>query len=78
MCEKSLTAFLKNGHIAGAALDVHEHEPNVNPELALMEHVILTPHIASSCYEARVSMMREALDGVSAYFRGERPENLLT
>jgi len=44
--EHALTEALRSGHLGGAALDVFETEPNINPELIGMENVILSPHIA--------------------------------
>ena len=55
------------GRIAGAALDVFEHEPVVNEELLAMENVVLTPHIASATRETRRAM---GMLVVSALSRG--------
>ncbi len=54
--EAALVAALRSGSIAGAALDVFEHEPAVNEELLTMENVVLTPHIASATRDARLAM----------------------
>jgi phosphoglycerate dehydrogenase-like enzyme len=45
--EKALIAALQAGTIAGAGLDVFENEPNIPAELAALENVVLTPHMAS-------------------------------
>jgi glyoxylate reductase len=54
--EAALVAALGAGSIAGAALDVFEHEPAVSEELLAMENVVLTPHIASATRGARHAM----------------------
>jgi glyoxylate reductase len=54
--ESALVAALRAGGIAGAALDVFEHEPAVSEELLAMENVVVTPHIASATREARLAM----------------------
>jgi glyoxylate reductase len=69
--------FLRSGQVGGAALDVFEAEPNINPELIGMENVILTPHIASATYEAREKMGQLAVDAVLCVLKGEKPENIV-
>jgi glyoxylate reductase len=54
--EAALVAALEEGAIAGAALDVFEHEPAVSESLLEMENVVLTPHIASATGAARLAM----------------------
>ena len=54
--ERALVAALGAGSIAGAALDVFEHEPTVSEELLAMENVVVTPHIASATRDARLAM----------------------
>jgi glyoxylate reductase len=54
--ETALAEALRSGAIAGAALDVFEHEPSVPDELLGMENVVLTPHIASATHETRQAM----------------------
>lgn len=75
--EMALVEALKNGKLAGAALDVHEREPQMNPELMQMENVILTPHIASATHEVREKMTQQAVDGVLKTLVGEIPENIV-
>lgn len=48
MDEKALVKTLRERRIAGAALDVFEHEPRVHPELVRLPNVVLTPHIGSA------------------------------
>jgi len=54
--EAALVESLREGRIAGAALDVYEFEPDVNEGLLGLENVVLTPHIASATRETRVAM----------------------
>ncbi len=75
--EQALVEALKSGKLAGAALDVHENEPAMNPELMLMENVILTPHIASATVEVREKMTEQAVDAILKTLNGEMPENIV-
>ena len=75
--EHALVDALREGKLGGAALDVFETEPNINPELVGMENVILTPHIASATFEAREKMGCLAVDAILKTFNGEKPENLV-
>lgn len=77
VCEQDLAEALRTGVLAGAALDVFENEPNINPELLAMENVILTPHIASSTWEARLKMTDQAVSGIIDFFSGKTPENVV-
>lgn len=75
--EAALAEALENKKIAGAALDVFENEPNVNPALVGRRDVILTPHIASASVETRTKMAVMAANNVVALFQGKRPPNAL-
>ena len=75
--EHALVTALKGGKIAGAGLDVHENEPEMNPELLLMENVILTPHMASATFEVREKMTEQAVDSIVKTLSGEQPDNLV-
>jgi glyoxylate reductase len=68
--ELALVSALRERRIAGAALDVYEHEPQVHPELLTMEHVILTPHIGSSSIETRTAMIELAARNLIAVLQG--------
>jgi D-3-phosphoglycerate dehydrogenase len=61
--ESTLYENLKNGHLAGAALDVFEQEP-YNGSLKELDNVILTPHIGSYAKEARIEMERQAVENL--------------
>jgi lactate dehydrogenase-like 2-hydroxyacid dehydrogenase len=67
----ALVAALRQGRIAGAALDVFDGEPEVPAELLAMENVILTPHIASSTAETRRAMGDLVYDNLRAHFDGK-------
>jgi glyoxylate reductase len=75
--ESCLVDSLRDGHLAGAALDVYENEPDINPELIGMENVILTPHIASATWEARDKMGNQAVDAIINTLDGKKPENIV-
>src|SRR4030043_721551 len=74
--EHDLVEALRSGHIAGAALDVFENEPDINPELLGMQNVILTPHIASATWEARNKMGQQAITAILDALQGKQPENI--
>ena len=75
--EKALVKALQTGTIAGAGLDVFEHEPAVEPELLTMENVVILPHIASASLKTRTLMATMASDNLVAHYRGQRPPNIL-
>jgi len=75
--EAALLAALEAGQIAGAALDVHEKEPQVHPGLMNRADVILTPHIASASVETRTRMATIAAENVIAVIAGRRPPTAL-
>jgi glyoxylate reductase len=77
VCERDLVDAIRSGHIAGAALDVYENEPDINPELVGMENVILTPHIASATWEARDKMGELAVTGLLEALSGTMPQNIV-
>jgi len=64
--EKELAKALKSKSIAGAALDVFEHEPKVEPSLLNAQNAVLTPHIASASHEARSAMAELAAKNIIA------------
>ena len=74
--EAALVDALESKKIAGAALDVYEKEPLINPGLK-RPNVVLAPHIASASLETRTKMSCMAAENVVALFRGRRPPNIL-
>ena len=64
--EEALVEALEAGETAGAALDVYEREPEVNPRLLDLENVVLTPHLGSSTHAAREAMGMLCADALEA------------
>jgi len=74
--ERALVEALQAGTIAGAALDVYEHEPEVDEGLLELENVILTPHLGSATRETRVAMGMLCVEALRAVLlEGRRPAN---
>ncbi len=71
--EKALAWALRTRLIAGAALDVFEHEPKVEPELLTLENVMLVPHLGSGTVETRTAMADLAARNVAAVLSGQAP-----
>jgi glyoxylate reductase len=69
--EVALIQALQQGWIAGAALDVFEHEPHVPPALRALENVVLVPHIGSASVATRTRMAVMAAENLVAVLRGE-------
>jgi glyoxylate reductase len=74
--EAALVAALRDGSIAGAALDVFEREPAVSEGLLGLENVVLTPHIASATRDTRLAMGMLVVSALRAVLlEGRTPEN---
>ena len=71
--EQALGALIEEQAIAGAALDVFEHEPEVDPRLLRADNVILMPHMSSSTLEARIAMGERVAINIRVWQSGERP-----
>ncbi len=71
--EAALVAALRDRRIAGAGLDVYEHEPELAPGLAALDNVVLLPHIGSATHEARDEMGRMCARAVVAVLTGQEP-----
>ncbi|MDQ2816668.1 MAG: D-glycerate dehydrogenase [Candidatus Eremiobacteraeota bacterium] len=69
--EQALIDALAHGVIAGAGLDVYEHEPQISPDLIALPNVVLLPHIASASHATRGRMAEVAATNVIAFFNGE-------
>jgi lactate dehydrogenase-like 2-hydroxyacid dehydrogenase len=76
--EPALADALAAGRIAGAALDVFEKEPEVEPALLTMENVVVTPHLGSATVETRTEMALLAARNVVSVLAGEGPLNEVT
>jgi lactate dehydrogenase-like 2-hydroxyacid dehydrogenase len=71
--EAALAAALRDGVIAGAALDVFENEPDVHPDLIGLDNAVLLPHLGSATVETRTAMAELAAANVVAVLGGGRP-----
>lgn len=71
--EEALAWALQQRLLAGAALDVYEHEPVVHPDLLSLENVLLVPHLGSGTIETRTAMAQLAVDNVVAVLSGRPP-----
>ncbi|SFA96713.1 hydroxypyruvate reductase [Poseidonocella pacifica] len=69
--EAALIAALDAGEIAGAGLDVYEHEPKVPAALIARENVTLLPHLGTAALEVREDMGLMAVENLRAFFAGE-------
>jgi glyoxylate reductase len=71
--EAALAVALREGRLAGAALDVYEREPIVHPDLLPLENVLLIPHLASATTETRTAMADLAVSNALAVLAGQPP-----
>jgi glyoxylate reductase len=74
--ENALTRMLEAGEIAGAGLDVFEHEPAVNPKLLRLARagkVVLLPHMGSATIEGRIDMGEKVIINIKTFMDGHRP-----
>jgi glyoxylate reductase len=75
--EAALVRALKGKKIAGAGLDVFEHEPKVSPELKTMKNVVIVPHLGSATIEVREEMAGIVVDNILALLEGRKPPNIV-
>ncbi len=74
--EATLTKLIEDGEIAGAALDVYENEPAVNPKLVRLAKagkVVLLPHMGSATIEGRVEMGEKVMINIRTFLDGHKP-----
>ena len=74
--EDALARMIEAGELAGAGLDVFEHEPAVNPrllKLARAGKVVLLPHMGSATIEGRIDMGEKVIINIKAFMDGHRP-----
>ena len=71
--ENALARMLEAGDLAGAGLDVFEHEPAVNPKLVKSDRVLLLPHMGSATIEGRVDMGEKVIINIKTFMDGHRP-----
>jgi len=73
--EAALISALKERRIAGAGLDVYEHEPNINPGFYECPNIVLLPHISSATWEARVEMGEKVIINIRSFMDGHKPKD---
>jgi glyoxylate reductase len=74
--EAALIKLINDGRIAGAGLDVFEHEPAVSPKLLKLAEkgkVVLLPHLASATMEGRIDMGEKVIINIRTFFDGHKP-----
>lgn len=71
--ENALARLLAAGELAGAGLDVFEHEPAINPRLLKLENVVLLPHMGSATIEGRMAMGEKVLINIKTFVDGHAP-----
>ena len=71
--ENALARMLENREIAGAGLDVYEHEPAINPKLLKIENVVLLPHMGSATVEGRIAMGEKVIINIKTFADGHAP-----
>lgn len=69
--EQALVEALQNGIIAGAALDVYEHEPAISSALFSLPNVVLSPHTGTGTMEGRIAMCENVTDNILAFCADE-------
>lgn len=75
--EKALVQALTEGRLAGAGLDVYEHEPKIERALLTMNNVVLTPHLGSAVMELRERMAHVVVDNIAAIIEDRMPPNCI-
>ena len=71
--ENALARMLEAGELAGAGLDVFEHEPAVNPKLLKLKNVVLLPHMGSATLEGRIDMGEKVIINIKTFADGHKP-----
>ncbi len=75
--EDALYAALRNGSLAGAGLDVREHEPPIDDRFEALDNVVLTPHAAGSTQESQAVGAEMVVRSIMQAARGEQPHGLM-
>ncbi len=71
--ENELARLIEAGAIAGAGLDVFEHEPAVNPKILNSDRVVALPHMSSATIEGRIDMGEKVIINIKAFLDGHAP-----
>jgi glyoxylate reductase len=71
--EAALARMLEKKELAGAGLDVFEHEPAINPKLKKLANVVLLPHMGSATLEGRIDMGEKVILNIKTFADGHKP-----
>jgi glyoxylate reductase len=71
--ENELARLVEAGAIAGAGLDVFEHEPAINPKLLASDRVVALPHMGSATIEGRIDMGEKVIINIKTFLDGHTP-----
>jgi glyoxylate reductase len=74
--ENALARLIEAGDVAGAGLDVFEHEPAINPKLLKLARagkVIVLPHMGSATIEGRIDMGEKVIINIKTFMDGHKP-----
>ncbi|MDJ0512280.1 MAG: D-glycerate dehydrogenase [Methyloceanibacter sp.] len=71
--ENALARMIDNNELAGAGLDVFEHEPAVNPKLLRNDRVVVLPHMGSATLEGRIDMGEKVIVNIKTFLDGHAP-----
>jgi glyoxylate reductase len=71
--ENALARMIDAAEIAGAGLDVFEHEPAINPRLLKSDRVVVLPHMGSATLEGRIDMGEKVIINVKTFLDGHTP-----
>lgn len=73
MDESALARMLERKELAGAGLDVYEHEPTINPKLKKLANVVTLPHMGSATLEGRIDMGEKVIINIKTFADGHKP-----
>jgi glyoxylate reductase len=71
--ENAMMRMLRAGELAGAGLDVFEHEPAINPKLLELDNVVCLPHMGSATLEGRIEMGEKVIINIKTFVDGHKP-----
>jgi glyoxylate reductase len=71
--EAALARMLEKKELAGAGLDVFEHEPAINPKLKKLANVVALPHMGSATIEGRIDMGEKVIINIKTFADGHKP-----
>ena len=71
--ENALARMIEAEELAGAGLDVFEHEPAVNPKFLQSDRVVVLPHMGSATIEGRIDMGEKVIINIKTFFDGHAP-----